>query len=157
MVRQQTLTEYIKDNYYYESGELKRKFTYKQWAKGSAVGTVGNRGYKTLSVMGKRYYVHRLIFLLLLGELPEMIDHIDGDKTNNSIDNLRPSTKVDNALNLHKPHCDNNTGVLGVYKRKDNPKFDAKFRGKYLGSFSSIKLAEEAYIIAKLRANESTT
>lgn len=157
MVREESLRSYLLNNYIYDCGNLVRKVTYKQWIAGQVVGVVGKRGYKTLSVLGKRYYVHRLIFLLLYGFMPEVVDHKDGDKTNNMIENLRESSKVHNALNLHKAHSDNKIGVLGVFLRKDNGKYNAKFRGKSLGCFTNVNDAEGAYKLAKLRANEGLT
>lgn len=137
--------EYLHENYEVDCGKLIRKKAYKQWKKGSEVGTVGARGYKTLSVMGKRYYVHRLIFLMEYGFLPDLIDHINGDKTDNRIENLREAGKVENALNLLGPHTDNVSGFLGVTYRKDTGKYSARFRGITLGCFDSPEEAHLAY------------
>ena len=84
---------YIDENYYTEEGKLFRKTGYKQWDKGTEVGRyVGKNGYKTpnsSSILGRRYPVHRIVYFIVHGYLPAMIDHIDGDKTNNSPENLR--------------------------------------------------------------------
>lgn len=154
---EQSLKEFLLGNYDVVDGELVRKNDYKQWKAGTAVGTVGMRGYKTLSIKGKRYYVHRLIFLMTKGYLPKLLDHIDGDKTNNRPENLREADMVINALNLSGPHKDNELGCLGVLRRKDNGKFSARFRSEHLGCFDTMEEASLAYHKAKSRAIASLT
>lgn len=138
--------EYILLNYYpdYE-GNIRRRSDYKQWKKDSIVGTVGKRGYATLSILGKRYYCHHIVWVLFYKQFPVMLDHINGVKTDNRINNLRETSKTNNALNLHGPHRDNSSGFLGVYKRKDNGKYTAKFKGKFLGDFNTPEEAYEKY------------
>lgn len=145
MVQEQTLKEYLEDNYYIEEGLLKRAKTYRNWKKGREVGTVGLRGYKTLWVLTRRYYVHQLIFLMTHGYIPDLIDHINGDKLDNRPENLRGSSKVSNALNLKGCHRDNVSGYLGVTYRKDTGKFVARFRNKTLGSYKTAKEAHDVY------------
>lgn len=82
--------------------------------KGSIAGGVNSRGYVSLRVKGKNYTAHRLAFFLVNGFLPPEVDHIDGNKTNNSATNLRASTKSENQHNS-KIRKDNSTGVKGVH------------------------------------------
>jgi hypothetical protein len=88
--------------------------------KGEKVGTDDGRGYLKASVDNKLYYLHRLAWLYVHGVLPEYTDHIDGNKSNNRISNLR---NVSNSANLHNRGAPKNssTGVKGV----------CFFRGKY--------------------------
>lgn len=152
MVQNESLTDYLSYNYYVDAdGTLRRNRTYKQWIIGREVGVVGVRGYKTLSIKGKRYYVHRLIFLMEHGYLPDLIDHLDGDKTNNRISNLRDSSKVSNALNIRYCHKDNATAFLGVTYRKDTGKYSARFRNENLGCFDTPEEAHAVYVKAKSR------
>ena len=44
-----------------------------------------SRGYTTVGYQRKRYYIHRLIFLMHNGFMPSEVDHIDGDKSNNRV------------------------------------------------------------------------
>jgi hypothetical protein len=111
----------------------------------------------TLSILGKRYYLHRLIWLMHNGVLPPLLDHINGVKADNRIENLRVSNKKENALNLHKPHADNLLGILGVSKRRDTGKYTANLCGVRLGQFDTPEEAERAYINAKLAADERPT
>ncbi len=143
MVQHEELRDYLLANYVVVNGSIMRKETFKQWNAGDTVGTVGLRGYKTLSISGNRYYVHRLIYLMHYGVLPDVLDHINGDKEDNDIGNLRPSSKIDNALNLHGPHKDNVSGFLGVTKKGN--KYIARFRDEWLGSFNSPEEAHNEY------------
>lgn len=150
------LREYLLQNYYVcKNGLLKRSKTFGKWEAHKEVGTIGLRGYKTLSIRGKRYYIHRLIFLMEFGYLPELVDHIDGNKLNNIPSNLRESSKVLNALNLFKSHEDNKTKLLGVTYRKDTGKYSARFRNKSLGCFDTPEEAHNVYL--DFKANEGAS
>ena len=151
MVSIRALVEYLSHNYEYSNGELLRRFDYKQWKKGRAVGTIGKRGYKTLFILGRRYGLHQLIFVYHHGYLPRLIDHEDTDELNNRIENLRDLDKIGNALNISGPHVDNQSGFLGVTKRESG-RFTARFRNKGLGTFDTPEEAHEAYL--DFRRNE---
>ena len=79
----------------------------------------GNKHRLRLNVLGKNMVVHRVVYILCNGEIPEgmVIDHIDGDPFNNKINNLRAVTKKINARNT-KLSSANTSGVKGVYLRK---------------------------------------
>lgn len=90
--------------------------------KGSDVTNLCKNGYYQVSVGGrgnkKDYKVHRIIWMMLVGEIPKdkMIDHIDGNITNNIISNLR---LVSNAVNSRNRRKSKNCGeVMGVHYRK---------------------------------------
>lgn len=93
---------------------MNRKF------QGDVAGTLLNRkngtpsGYQ-LSLNAKRYYVHRVVWLLSTGSLDSnlVIDHIDNNPLNNKITNLRQTTHKGNANNLSL-RLDNVSGVKGV-------------------------------------------
>ncbi len=65
---------------------------------GSVAGQMANR-YWTISINKKIYYAHRVIFFMTHGWCPEYIDHINGDKKDNRIENLRPATHQQNCGN----------------------------------------------------------
>lgn len=79
-----------KSRRYYKEHIIKPKFTSRYW-------------YVTLSHNGikKSYRIHRLIYLAFIGPIPEnmVIDHIDGNRNNNSLDNLRCVTQANNVRN----------------------------------------------------------
>lgn len=72
----------------------------------------------------KRYLAHRLIWLYVTGELPNKVDHIDGDGLNNSISNLRSVDTIDNNKN-QKMSKKNTSGFTGVTYDKRNEKWKA--------------------------------
>lgn len=70
--------------------------------KGDDAGIcVDRNGYHLIRVKGKAYLLHRVIWMINFGDIPEglMIDHIDGDKGNNKISNLRTATRAQNIWN----------------------------------------------------------
>lgn len=112
-------------------------------------GSLGKNGYLDISIkISDKYkvraYAHRLIFLLTKGYLPECIDHIDGNKLNNNIANLRD---VDQCVNGHNSRlCKNNvSGFNGVYFDTGRDKWGAKIRiygvDKGFKRFSTIEEA----------------
>ena len=72
-------------------------------------------GYYGTRFNGKRYRNHRIIFFLHHGYCPDVIDHIDNQKTNNKIDNLREASLSQNQHNA-KIRKDNSTGIKGLSK-----------------------------------------
>ena len=64
--------------------------------------SVAKNGYLHLWCRGKRFAMHRVVYYLVHGYLPDYIDHIDGDRANNNIDNLREATNQQNMRNATK-------------------------------------------------------
>ena len=121
---------------------------------GKEAGYVDNRGYRRVKIYGKPYRSHVIAWLYFYGSLPNnQIDHINGDKINNSISNLRDVSQSENNRNA-KLRCDNKTGQVGVYLR-DNGKYGAvinyKKEREYLGSFELIEDAVAARVDAQRR------
>jgi hypothetical protein len=94
---------------------------------GQKAGTLNHNGYIHIRLNKKTYQSHRLIFLMHHGYLPEMLDHIDCNRSNNKIENLRPATNMQNQYN-QKLHPKNKTGVKGVCFDNAKGKFLAQFR-----------------------------
>ncbi len=112
------------------------------------VGSIHKFGYLTCSFDSKRLRVHRLAWYLYYGEFPKNdIDHINGDRTDNRIVNLRDVTKAENGRNQKKPER-NTSGVSGVYRQKGRKHWFAAIRvdGKqlFLGSFLEFHEAVNA-------------
>lgn len=114
--------------------------------KNKAAGSINARGYLVVHINGKRYYNHRVIFLYIHSYLPSSIDHIDGDKQNNKINNLRPCTTSQNTRNS-KINTRNTSGVKGVSWHKNRRKWQAQImtngHTKYLGLFKRLKEARD--------------
>ena len=112
------------------------------------------KGYLTIKINKKCYKQHRVVFLYFNGYLPKAIDHIDRNKLNNSISNLRPSTKNGNNHNVG-PNKKNTSGYKGVYWHKPRKKWRAmiKINRKQItiGRFNTPEEAALAYNIAALK------
>jgi hypothetical protein len=108
-------------------------------------------GYRRITINRKLYLEHRVIFFLHSGYWPKIIDHIDQDKRNNRIENLREAT---HSLNIHNQRGWASSGLRGAYKRR-NGKFLAGItkNGKqhWLGTFASAEEAHRAHLEAASR------
>lgn len=102
-------------------------------------------GYRHVHILGKNYLTHRLIYLMFHGSLPTQIDHINGNRSDSRIENLRPATPEQNRQNA-KTRKDNTTGVKGVFPFKG--KFKAQLqcnKVRYtVGCFNSVEDAKQA-------------
>ena len=135
---------------YNNDGSLTRKFNNK--SKKEKAGYVERDGYIRLSIQGKLFPIHRVVWLWHYGYWPEnLIDHIDRDKSNNKIENLREATPTCNVRNS-KVYKHNTSGVRGVYKDKTKWGSQIKVSGKktYLGSYDDF---DEA-VLARLAAEQ---
>lgn len=119
-----------------------------------------HHGYGPLTIDGNTYHVHRVIWLWHKGEWPENdIDHIDRDRMNNRIENLRPATRQENLHNIGM-NRNNSSGYPGVCFHKPTNKFMARIwinnKQIYLGLFTTAEEAFEAYMIAKIKYHPSS-
>lgn len=101
---------------------------------GAVTGCLNSSGYVTIGLESITYYAHRLAWLYVFGRMPQAIDHIDHDRANNRIDNLREVPHEDNVRNQSK-RSDNSSGVTGVSYVAGRKKFFAYIQvdGKTLG------------------------
>ena len=86
------LLQRVKELFEYdrEAGKLFWKVATSRRIKvGREAGSIDTEGYRIVEIDGKKYKVHRLIFLIEHGYLPEFIDHKDSNPLNNHISNLR--------------------------------------------------------------------
>ena len=114
---------------------------------GDIAGCKLSNGYITIRLNGGLYLAHRLVWLYVHGEWPEaVIDHIDGDRTNNRLANLRAASLSQNRRNI--PH-------KGYYFVEREGLFKARISiaGKsiHLGSFRTADEARAAYVAAVLK------
>jgi len=112
---------------------------------GQVVGCPDPEGYLRVSVDKRQYLLHRLVYLFHHGYLPEFLDHANGNRANNKIENLRPASKYQNILNS-QIRSDNTSGVKGVCwnarKRKWFAKIYVNKKSLNLGYFDDIELAD---------------
>jgi hypothetical protein len=113
---------------------------------GTKAGSICS-GYLMVNFGFGKVSVHRLVYLMHHGNLPKEIDHIDGNKTNNKIENLRVATHSQNLRNVGISSA-NTSGHKGVSLHKASGKWAAHIRvdGKmmHLGLFSCAKDAAAA-------------
>ena len=112
-------------------------------------GFVKPDGYRQIKIDGVTYREHRLAWLYVHGEWPaEQIDHIDLDRSNNRIDNLREATHSENMCNSSL-YANNKSGFKGVYWNKKLRRWMARIgvSGKliYIGLFDCPSVAHDAY------------
>jgi hypothetical protein len=115
---------------------------------GKRAGSLNCQGYCHIAIDSKNYKAHRLAWLYHYGEMPRLdIDHINGDKSDNSIANLRIATDSQNLANA-KMYSGNTSGVKGVAWDARSRKWKAyvRLRGTYhhLGYFTNIADAARA-------------
>lgn len=67
---------------------------------GRLVVCSGRLGYSVVHIYSRTFLAHRVIWAIVHGEWPDEIDHIDGDPTNNRLENLRAVSRQENARNL---------------------------------------------------------
>jgi hypothetical protein len=113
-----------------------------------------NLGYITIRIDGVRYQAHRLAWFINYWYLPDQIDHINGVKHDNRLENLRECSYVENAQNIYGPHSNNfRTGLVGVAYHINSGLYQAKIRVDgdriSLGYFKTAIEAHNAYVIAK--------
>ena len=97
-----------------ETGELRWKERKKGRRVGEVVGSTNGAGYSRTCINKKLYYTHRLVWLWVYGYFPENdIDHIDRDKLNNRLSNLREVSRTCNLRNSGMG-SNNKSGVTGV-------------------------------------------
>lgn len=139
----------ISFDYNYETGLLQRVLA---GGVRVSVQTVCN-GYLRSTVDGKPEYAHRIAWCHYYREQPpEFIDHINRDRSDNSIKNLRSCTLSQNQFNRNLS-SNNSTGYTGVSIIKKTGKYKATIykdsKPIHLGVFSTADLAAKAYKNAK--------
>ncbi len=137
-----------------ESGLLFRAVDSGRWKKGELAGCLNADGYIIVSVGRTRYYAHRLIWLMKFGEWPSgEIDHIDGDRSNNRIENMRCVTKSGNMKN-QKRNSRNTSGAPGVGWDRTRNKWRVQiyvngkhsFQGRFDSKEEAVNHAKSIYM-----------
>lgn len=138
--------ERLKELFDYQDGTFIRRSTGAQ-----IVANFGVKRYLRVFVDGKPRSLHRMIYLWHHGHLPKTLDHIDGDRANNKIENLREATQQQNCLN-RKHHSNSKSPYKNVYlqsptknsewKRNWVVRITVAGESKYIGSFKDLELAD---------------
>jgi len=123
-------------------------------AKGGTIaGSKTRYGYIDIRINKQMYRAHRIIWEIHNGDIPDgfQIDHINGVRDDNRIENLRVVTIQENRKN-HRPRSDNKSGKVGVYWVKSRNKWGAEIQdnkkkvllGQFTNKTDAIKAREEA-------------
>jgi len=120
----------------------------KQYLVGQEVGCIHQTGYRHVTWKGKVHKVHRLIFLLEHGYIPKEIDHINGDRQDNRLENLRSVTRSQNQFN--KAMAQNNTsGYRGVSWHKKSQQWVIRVCANGKSMVKYVKDLELAGLVAE--------
>lgn len=152
------MTNYLERlSYDRETGLFKWAVSGRGIKKGRIAGSITADGYWQIKAGFSVYSAHRLAWFFVHGEWPNgEIDHINGDRKDNRIGNLRVVDRAGNSQNRRVAHVDNkSTGLLGATWNKQHKCYQAKIQANkvrhHLGYFDDPIEAHKAYMEAKAR------
>jgi len=116
---------------------------------GAEIGHIDGHGYRVAMIRGKNYQVHRLAWLHVHGELPEEIDHVNMNRLDNRLENLRAADRQKNSFNK-VAYSNNKLGIKGVHFSQNRFVSQIMVNGKriHLGTYKTPEEARSAYIDA---------
>lgn len=111
-------------------------------------------GYRRVAVRSQRFLAHRVAWLYVYGEWPNQdIDHINQNKGDNRIENLRLADDCLNQQNIDPAQVNSISGLRGAHQHPQTGKFRVRigFERKYyqIGLFKTKERAHQAYVVAK--------
>ena len=146
----------VRECFDYKDGALYWKVKKARRTKiGQRAGSFDEKtGYYRVHIDSKMQKLHRVIFLYHHGYLPNYVDHIDGNKTNNKIENLRESTFSENCMN-QKVSTRNTSGTKGVMWHKRDKRWFVQLRiNSKCHSFGYYEDKELAELVAMEATNK---
>lgn len=123
---------------------------------GKVLGTKNASGHLVLQIDKEMFLAHRLAWFYCFKEWPlEILDHIDGNPENNSLDNLREANKATNNYNTGMI-VTNTSGIKGAYYNKSRKYYYSQitFNGKRIYLGGGFKTPEEAGELYRAKAKE---
>lgn len=126
-------------------------------------GTHRVKGYGEAMVDGQGYATHRLAWFYVYGTWPVgVLDHINGDREDNRIANLRDVTQAENTQNQRRASRKKGPdGLLGAHYNKASGKWIAaicvNYRQIYLGAYATADEAHSSYLAAKRKLHAGCT
>jgi hypothetical protein len=116
---------------------------------GERAGASTGHGYRRIIVDYIKHYEHHLAWLYIYGTYPNEIDHRDGNRSNNAIDNLRVCTRLENARNSQRQAGE--SGLKGAYLDKRTTRWYSHIQlggqVKHLGMFDTALEAHKAFMV----------
>jgi len=127
----------------------------RQRACSHIAGTVNSEGYRQICIKQKMYKAHRLAWFYIYGEWPgAQLDHINGNKDDNRIANLRLANYQQNQANS-RTRVTNKLGIKGIYFHKFSKLYHARImvdgKNLSLGYFKTPEEAHRAYVAGAKR------
>lgn len=126
---------------------------------GSPAGCLDSYGYVVIRINGANRKAHRLAWLHTYGTLPDgQVDHINRERADNRIANLRSATVQENQHNQSDARRGNKAGLLGVSPKRGKWRAQIKVDGKklHIGTFDTPEAAHEAYLEAKRKLHPTS-
>lgn len=152
-VTQERLRELL--DYNAETGDFYWRSQRGRFSAGSKAGSLHVHGYMQICVDGRSYGSHRLAWIYVHGQIPNLIDHINGIRDDNRICNLRNVDHRVNAENRKSHRAGKQIPFIGVRKQTLNDTYSSsiKVQGKTmaLGTFKTPEEAHAAYVAAKAK------
>ena len=144
MITQEELKELL--NYDQDTGIFTWKVSpARQVSSGDIAGTKRKDGYIQIKVDNELILSHRLAWIYMYGYLPKYIDHINGQRDDNRITNIREVSNQQNSLNS-KISKNNTSGIKGVYWDKSRNKWAVRLfvngKCKFFKRFDDMDLAK---------------
>lgn len=137
------------------TGNLHWKYDMRRVPADGVAGMLCSDGYRRIGINKKQYPAHRIVWLHAYGELPDCdIDHINHDRSDNRIENLRLATRSEN-VHAQRILPRNTSGYRGVHWSKEDKRWIAQIKiggkGYHIGSFQNPEDASAAYQAASAK------
>ena len=152
MTKEMPSLDYLNSILEFKNGILYNKITRNSRSlKGNLAGAISSN-YRTITINNKPFLVHRIAYYMVHGNCPDYIDHINNDKLDNRVENLRSVTSTQNQCN-HLLKKTNKSGVKGLSWAKTQNKWFAciRYKGKNrnLGYFEDKEMCKEFIQLAR--------